>query len=222
VSFYRLYDDMGEYEFNTQGVNFDLADQGVQDLGIFGKDIYRNFESAGGSRGNDTLYGSNAANRLSGTDGDDFLRGRAGKDTILGGDDRDVIIGDGGADDLYGAGDEDEEFFDGARDTFRYYKVSDSSNEAMDTIYGFETAAINGRRGDRIDLSRIDADGRLGRNDDFTFIGSKAFGKEPGEVRVIAFGGSSFVFVNTDRDSDAEMVIHVADVTGLTKSDFVL
>jgi Ca2+-binding RTX toxin-like protein len=222
VSFYWLADDMGEDVFNTQGVNFDLADEGVQDLGVFGKDIYRNFESALGGRGDDTLFGSSAANKLAGSQGDDYLRGRGGKDTILGGDDRDTLIGDGAADKLYGGYDEEDDFVDGARDTFRYYSVSDSTNEAMDTIYGFESAALLGRGGDRIDLSRIDADIFAPRSNAFTFIGDEAFSKQPGELRVIEFGGSSFVFVNVDKDTAAEMVIHVAEVVGLTRSDFVL
>jgi Ca2+-binding RTX toxin-like protein len=219
VWFFRISDDSGGYSFNTQGVNFDLAKTTAQDLGLFGTDIYRNFEQVIGSYGADTLLGTNGNNILEGSSGNDHLRGREGYDTIAGGPGLDVLIGDVGADDLFGGRKDDP--FDGSRDVFKFYRLADSKTSAMDSIFGFETAE-NGRRADKIKLSAIDANPSQDRDQAFAFIGNAQFHRKGGEVRIVEFGGSTIVFVDDDNDAAAEMAFVVANVTGLTQADFIL
>lgn len=64
-------------------------------------------------RGNDrnnTLGGTNAADRIFGYDGDDVLTGRAGNDAIFGGFGFDLLEGGDGNDRLYGDGGDDDIF----------------------------------------------------------------------------------------------------------------
>jgi serralysin len=219
VVFSRIIDDSGGDSYNTQGVTFDLAKTTAQDLGIFGTDIYRNFEQVTGSDGADTLLGTSGENILFGGRGSDHLRGREGNDTIFGGRGLDVLIGDTGADDLFGGSESDP--FDGSRDVFRFYRLADSKTSAMDSIYGFETAE-NGRHADKIKLSAIDANPSQDRDQAFAFIGNAEFHQKGGEVRLVEFNGSTIVFVDNDNDAASEMAFVVANVTGLTQADFIL
>lgn len=218
--FSKIFDASNNSVDNTEGVTFHLNRTTTQDLGIFGTDMYRNFENVYGGKGEDTFFGTSGANIMHGRADDDYLRGYGGKDSIFGGDGRDTIIGDGGADRLYAAYDED--FVDGHRDVFKYLRLSDSTNTEMDTIFGFETAALLGSKSDRIDLSALDASTTQSGNNAFTFVGSTPFKLKGGEVRVVTFGNNTIVFVDIDADAEAEMTFVLVDAIGLTKTDFVL
>jgi Ca2+-binding RTX toxin-like protein len=70
-----------------------------------GDNVYGDVENVWGGRGNDTIRGSSANNRLVGGAGDDVIYGRGGRDTILGGAGNDLIYardGDRIADSLDG------------------------------------------------------------------------------------------------------------------------
>jgi Ca2+-binding RTX toxin-like protein len=126
-------------------------------------------------RGNDTITGSNQS------------------DVLLGGAGRDVITGRGGADRLSGG--------KGA-DRFVYNAVSDSKTgvKNRDTITDF-----NRSEGDKIDLSKIDADPKRRGNQKLSFIGSKQFTGKAGEVRFS--GGILEVDTNWDKKSDMQIVL---------------
>ena len=220
--FNSQFDMFGNSTPYTQGVTFDLAVTGPQNLGFFGTDTFFNFENVSGGRGDDTLFGDNGGNALVGWKGDDFLRSRGGVDTIFAGEGSDTLIGDTAGDTLHaGTLQDDQSQTDGDADIIKYFQIMDSTyDNGMDTIFEFEHAAGGGN--DRIDLSSIDANTSLGGNQMFQFVGSSGFSSFGGSVRVTTVGGNSIVMVNNDYDATAEMVILVNGVTGLTADDFIL
>lgn len=220
--FSSQFDMFGNSTPVTQGVTFDLAVNGPQNLGFFGTDTLFNFENVSCGRGDDTIHGNSLGNALLGWKGDDFLSGRGGDDGILGGEGNDTLIGGPGVDQLYaGTLQDDQDQTDDDADIIKYLNISDSTYDGgMDTIFEFEHAAGGGH--DRIDLSSIDAVPTLGGNQAFQFVGSGNFAMFGGSVRVTTVGGNTLVMVNNDSDATAEMVIVVDGVTGLTADDFIL
>lgn len=200
----------------SEGVSFDLANTGVQNLGLRGFDQFFGFEHVFGSGLSDVLYGNAAANNIDGDEGHDSIDGRAGNDTLEGGFGSDVCIGGAGADDINLAS------FLAERDVAKYLKTTDSGTAAAarDTIIGFDKGGA--ATDDKIDLSRIDANTAKAGNQAFLFKGTGAFSSASGEVRLVVQGADTLVYVDTDADSAAEMIIKVQGVTGLTKADFVL
>lgn len=200
----------------SEGVTFDLANTGVQNLGLRGFDQFFGFENIIGSALGDVLYGNAAANDISANSGNDTIDGRGGNDTLTGGFGADVCIGGAGADTI------DLSSLLAERDVAKYLKITDSGAAvaARDTIIGFDKGG--GAGDDRIDLSRIDANTAKAGNQAFLFKGTGAFNSASGEVRLVVQGADTLVYVDTDADSAAEMIIKVQGVTGLIKADFVL
>lgn len=83
-------------------------------------------ENAIGSAGNDTVRGSEVANRLEGRSGNDRLDGRGGHDVLLGGTGNDTILGGDGADLIQG----------------------DDGDDSIDGGKGFDTVAFSGSLSD--------------------------------------------------------------------------
>lgn len=212
VLFGITVDDLGNISSNFSGVTVDLAITTAQDFGVFGRDTLRNFESASGSRGNDRLFGTDITNNLSGDDGRDLLVGRGGADDISGGEGRDTLIGGKGVDEL--VLNEAGNF----ADMLRYLTINDSGlNEAKsDFVVGF----IMGE--DRIDLSAIDARPATEGDDAFVFRGDAGFRFAAGEVRFENLGNRTLIFVDTDADAAAEMVITLRGPLDLSAGDFIL
>ena len=129
------------------------------------------FENASGGDGNDSIFGTAAANVLTGNGGFDGLFGYGGNDQLLGGDGADNIFGGKGSDILTGGAD---------ADTFNFVSLSDSTvaQSGRDTITDFEIGI------DKIDLSKIDAI-KGGGDDAFTYIGAKNFHHVAGELREV-------------------------------------
>lgn len=196
---------------NSDGVdggagNDTLYGRGGDD-GLFGGDgIDRLFGEAGsdnidGGAGNDLLYGGTDADRMHGAAGNDTIYGEAGDD---------VLLGDAGTDQLFGGL---------GADIFEFTSVADSSTSAStaDRIRDFSQA-----QGDRIDLRQIDADGALGGNDAFSFIGTAAFGNVAGQLRAVVTSGNTFIQGDVNGDGVADFVIRVDGVHTLTAADFLL
>lgn len=220
IDFGFTVDMFGNFIPIAQGVTLNLGSTGPQDLGFYGIDTFVSFESIYGGPGDDTFLGTDGYNFFLGGEGADHLRGFGGNDSISGGEGGDTLIGDGGADDLY-AGIAYETESDGASDTFKYFRLSDSTyDDGMDTIFNFEHFAGGGT--DKIDLSFIDATSSLVGNQTFQFVGSAGFSLAGGEVSVVSVGDKTVVMVDNDADATAEMVIIVEGVTGLTANDFIL
>ncbi|WP_426230669.1 family 16 glycosylhydrolase [Pararhizobium sp. DWP3-4] len=150
--------------------------------------------SATGNGGNNQLYGNGDANGLAGLTGDDYLYGDAGNDTLLGGAGNDKLFGGNQNDVLTGGLGIDRLDGEGGSDTFHFDSVAESPYSARDTIIGF-----SGAKGDRVDLSALDANTLVGGNQAFNFIGSSAF-TEAGQVRFS--DGVLSADVNGDRIAD--------------------
>lgn len=154
--------------------------------------------------GNDTVTGTKYADVILGRAGNDVLKGGSGNDRLEGGAGNDKLVGGTGADVLYGG--------DGA-DTFIFQSIKDG----VDTIRDFSRAER-----DRIDLSDIDADSRLGGDQKFSFIGDDAFHNKAGELRFQKDGNETTLFADVDGDGVSDVSIRFKTVTDFVKGDFIL
>jgi Ca2+-binding RTX toxin-like protein len=146
-----------------------------------GTDNLLSIENVIGGSRNDVITGSSVNNTLNGGGGTDRLTGGGGADRLAGG---------------VGA------------DVFRYLTITDSNVTAAnrDTIVDF-----NGRAGDRIDLSSIDANSRLSGDQVFNFIGTASFSGVFGQLRF----ASGILSADTNGDRSADFAIALTNVTAL-------
>jgi Ca2+-binding RTX toxin-like protein len=149
----------------------------------------------------DTRFGNDEANRLSGSARNDTLDGGAGNDTLKGKAGNDVLIGGKGEDALYGGG---------GKDVFIFHADhSAASRQRADTIQDFKAS-----RGDRIDLTHIDANSAIQGHQGFDFIGRDRFSRTEGELRYEKSGKNTYIQGDIDGDGKADLTIHLsADVT---------
>lgn len=148
------------------------------------------------------LRGNASANVLSGGGGTDQLFGGEGSDRLIGGAARDILTGGTGADTFqFGNGD-----FGGL------------TTSTCDLIADFSRA-----ESDRIDLSAVDANTLNGSADDaFAFIGSSAFGKVAGELRIVATASVTLIQGDTNGDGLADFWIRLSGIPAPAASDLVL
>jgi Ca2+-binding RTX toxin-like protein len=161
-----------------------------------------------GGLGNDTLDAGAGNDRLNGDAGNDSLVGGAGNDVFTAGDGNDRLVGGLGKDTFTGGKGRDVFVFDD--------RETGSSKTKADTIMDFK-----GREGDRLDLRLVDANTKKSGDQNFSFIGTKAFSKA-GEVRYEKTKGYTYVHLNTDSDKAAEAVIKLKGSIDLSKAWFVL
>jgi hypothetical protein len=154
------------------------------------------------------LNGTAAADVLLGAGGDDTLKGNAGADHIDGGAGNDLIIGGAGGDTLTGGA---------GADLFSYRAIGDSPNSAPDQIMDFSHAD-----GDRLDLSSMDANGRIAGNQQF-HLGGSAFTRSAGELIQTAVGDGYLLQgdLNGDGRSDFQIMLHNL-AHPLVSADFIL
>ncbi|MCR6502185.1 cadherin domain-containing protein [Shinella sp. CPCC 101442] len=138
------------------------------------------------------------------------LKGGIGADFINAGRGDDRLIGGVGADKLYGGS---------GADTFSFLALKDSTRSptGRDVIYDFD-----GKAGDRIDLSRIDAKLAATANDAFSFIGTDAFSKKAGELRYDKTSSDTYLYGDVNGDGKADFSIHFDDPLVLSKGYFIL
>lgn len=170
------------------------------DAGAFLKFLATNAVSFVGGSGDDTYVGGNKADVLSGGAGDDTLSGGKGKDRLTGGLGADQLDGNGG------------------KDVFIFKTVAQSTLEDADTITGFQ----GGTKGDRIDLSKIDADTGAQGNNAFEYIGTAAFSGKAGELRIETVDSVASVYGDVDGDGLADFLILLESSSSLRGRDFVL
>lgn len=151
--------------------------------------------------GNDTVHGTANNDVILGGKGDDLLKGNAGNDRIG---------GQLGADDLYGGA---------GKDVFVFKSLKDStvSKAGRDTIFDFD-----GGKGDRIDLSAIDANSKTNKNESFAFIGSKDFSGKGAELRYEKKASDTYIYGDVNGDKKADFAIHLDDAVTMQKGYFVL
>jgi Ca2+-binding RTX toxin-like protein len=165
-----------------------------------------------GGAGDDLLDGEDGADVLTGAHGNDALLGGGGDDTLAGRVGNDTITGGLGADLLNGG--------DGA-DIYRFLAADDSTARpaGRDIIKRFDHDA-DPARGDRIDLSAIDANGALPGDPAFQFIGTAPF-SAPGQIRFQHVGSNTVVQVNIAGHSGAEMAIKLLGLHDMMAFDFI-
>lgn len=162
----------------------------------------RNVESieVHGSTHDDVIAATRGSDTLDGSAGSDVLYGDLGTDTVIGGAGQDVLIGGGDA------------------DRFVYQSISDSvGGDAHDVILDF-----SGTQGDRIDLSRIDADTSDGWDQAFNFIGNDGFSGVAGQLRFENEGLGTLVSGDVNGDAIADFEIMLLASATPTVNDFVL
>ncbi|HEX8444054.1 MAG TPA: M10 family metallopeptidase C-terminal domain-containing protein, partial [Allosphingosinicella sp.] len=136
----------------------------------------------------ENAIGGSARDVIWGNDVANRLEGRGGNDVLNGFAGADTLVGGQGA------------------DTFVF-----STLERGDTILDFT-------RGDKIDLSQLDANSRAIKDQAFTFIGSAAFSRKAGELR---YDGTN-VYGDVNGDGLADLSVAIANHAALTSSDFIL
>ncbi|MCW5760019.1 MAG: right-handed parallel beta-helix repeat-containing protein, partial [Phenylobacterium sp.] len=184
-----------------------------------GDDEIRGFggddQLSGGSGGNDRLYGGDGNDTLSGNDGDDTLSGDAGNDKLNGDTGSDSLSGGAGSDTLEGGAGDDTLSGGAGADVF-IFRNGDVSMTG-DRILDFSHA-----EGDRINLQPIDANTNLAGDQKFAFIGTSAFHKTAGELRMDISGGVTHVYGDTNGDGVADFHLILPGAGTLVAADFVL
>ncbi len=175
--------------------------------------------------GNDRFDLGAYADRAQGRGGDDTMYGNGGNDTLDGGMGRDLLHGGAGSDRLIGGVGNDWLSGGAGADVFVLKGVS----ELGLTAPGTDNIADFTRGLDRIDLSAIDAMSGTAGNQAFVFVGRNAFGTSGrGEVSIQLYdrpgtaNDMTLVRIDTDADRDAEAVLSLTGLHGLTASDFLL
>ncbi len=196
-----------------------------------------------GSEAGDWLYGNNSANRIDGRAGNDLVSGRSGNDDLYGGtgndrlfggsgNDRlyastgnDALYGESGSDKLYGdtgndslTGGSGKDSLTGGTgyDRFIYKSRSDSgtATSTRDIILDF-------KRGDKIDLSYLDANTKKSGNQAFAFVSS--FTDKAGQLQWDKTSKGFIVSADVNGNGNADFSIQVNTALGsLRSSDFLL
>lgn len=245
-------EDIDTLSFNgSVGATVDLSVTTAQNTG-YGIDTINLVENVTGTSQDDQLSGDDQANTLIGSDGYDTLVGRKGADLLKGGAGKDTVTGENGWDTLRGGkgadtidgGNGNDTIFGGmgidlitggadvdtmtggaGTDTFVFNDITDSGERGAlaDKITDFTQGE------DKINLSAIDASSVLGGNEAFIFNGETPISSsDEGEIYYVKQDyanndlDQTLVYVDTDGDSDAEMVIKLAGLHDLTENDFIL
>jgi len=128
---------------------------------------------------------------------------------LAGGDGNDFLQGGAGADYFKGGA---------GADKFVFSDASDSPpGVGSDVIADFHSA-----QGDKIDLSRIDADPTLVGDQAFSFIGTSSFSSHAGELHHVVTGATAIISGDINGDGIGDFSIAVSGVSSLTAADFIL
>jgi D-alanyl-D-alanine carboxypeptidase len=177
-----------------------------------------------GEKGSDKLDGGKGADMLSGGIGNDELWGDNGRDQLFGGAGRDELFGDAGNDRLSGGAGRDKMSGGDGEDIFIFDKLSDSRNGKgnRDIIYDYDNDD------DRISVTDMDANTKLGGDQDFKFIGRSDFSGKAGElhyVRVNKFlpwNDKAIIEGDVNGDGNADFQIELLGLHKLNGGDFIL
>jgi len=169
-----------------------------------------------GEGGNDVIYGEAGNDWIDGGSGNDTLLGGAGYDTLLGGAGYDTLSGGSGNDTLVGGAGADQLTGGGGNDTFVYLAASDSQTVtgSLDSIVDFTHGS------DKIDLTAFRGAQELNWSN--TTVGTK-YGVWYDRSGTGTSVDSTFVYVDTDGNGEADLKIELKNTSGLTltSSDFI-
>jgi serralysin len=169
----------------------------VENVNLIGSGLFR----VVGNDQDNTLIGNAQANILEGGAGNDVLNGGAGNDTLDGGAGDDILIGGLGTDTLTGGTGADRFVFNLLKEL--------GLGTLRDVITDFSSA-----EGDKIDLTKIDANLLKTGLDAFTFIGSESF-TGAGQLRF----DNEILSGNINGNLAADFEIHLVGVTSFTAND---
>ncbi|WP_338629601.1 M57 family metalloprotease [Yersinia enterocolitica] len=162
------------------------------------------FSNVGGLTGNISIAFNVTIENTIGGKGNDILIGNQENNTLKGGSGDDQLDGGIGADHLWGGK---------GRDIFRYSDINDSTLNAADTIYDFQSGQ------DKIDLSSL-ANGNIILTDGF-----RSTDHHRGRTEVAQFYGETsdltYLMINFDHTDQTDMVIKLAGKHQLTAHDFI-
>lgn len=165
-----------------------------------------------GETGNDTVHGGGGNDRLIGQLGNDSLAGDAGNDLLTGGEGRDRLSGGIGKDTLDGGVGKDVLSGGKDADVFLFRSVNDSvTGKNRDIITDFS-------RGDRIELSRLDANSLQKGNQDFDFSGTTA---DANSVWYVKQADKIILRADTNGDTRADFEVTFEGIARLVESDFI-
>lgn len=174
-------------------------------------------DNLNGGSGNDILRGAEGADRMAGGAGRDVLQGANGVDLLRGGSSADRLVGNAGDDTLHGGTGRDVMAGGAGDDVFQFLSGAESGREGRDVLLDFRAGS------DRIDLRRLDADGAEDGDQAFRFLEGGWFsGEGRGELRLADTPDGQRVYLDTDGNGSADMLMDVRGVSGLTADAFML
>lgn len=200
-------DDLNFFSWRVEA--FEVSLQARDTSGNLVANTYLSFDPI------DTLNdyrGTNRADRLVGTDGmekiiagagDDKIYGKGGDDVLYGGLGKDVLVGGAGS------------------DSFLYKSIKESTLKAPDLIAEWDHFSQYNIR-DLIDLSPIDANTKVGGDQDFHWLGSKSFSGHAGELRYVKDKSDTYVYADVNGDKKADFAIHIGQAVKMYADDFLL
>jgi Ca2+-binding RTX toxin-like protein len=202
-------DDLNSIE-NLTGSSHDDKLWGDDNVNVLkGEDGEDELKGFGGA---DKLYGGDHADELYGGNGVDVLHGENGDDYLAGGNDNDNLAGGYGADTLVGGAGADTLTGGAGYDVFVFASIAESAYATPDNITDLAPTSMGA--GDKIDLSKIDANTGLNGDQQFTWIGNNnEFVDEWGAGQLRFNGGYVEGDVNGDMVADFRIKI---DVPGLS------
>jgi Ca2+-binding RTX toxin-like protein len=161
---------------------------------LFQEDTRSLIENAVGGSGSDALTGNRTANLFNGGAGRDKLSGLAGNDTLDGGLGADTLVGGAGA------------------DVFDFNSIKDTAPGARDTIQDFMQGV------DRIDVRTIDANTAVTGDQAFSFIVTKSFTGQSGQLNF----SNRVLSGDVNGDKVADFQVYVSSVPALAATDIYL
>jgi Ca2+-binding RTX toxin-like protein len=149
--------------------------------------------------------GTSHADRLVGTDGTEKIIGGAGDDKIYskGGDD--ILYGGLGQDILSGG---NLYTYEAHANTFLFKSIKESTVARPDMIVDWNHIPRSELR-DVIDLHNIDANTKVSGNQEFDWLGKKAFTGHAGELRYENKSGHTYVYADVNGDKKADFAIEL-------------
>ena len=162
-------------------------------------------------KGNDTFAGWSKTDILGAYGGNDTLNGKGGNDMLIGGDGNDTLLGGDGNDLLYGGNGLDTMTGGKGDDDF----VFGTPLETGKTKYTADRITDFQHLHDDIDLRTIDANGKPGGNDAFTFIAKKGASFSGNHK------GGELIWNQVDNTNNAlDRTVVQGDINGDGKVDF--
>jgi serralysin len=165
------------------------------------------YSNIGGLTHNVSIALGTVIENAGGGSGNDLIIGNKSANNLLGGRGNDCLLGGLGKDSLTGGA---------GKDMFDFNAIAEiGKGMGRDTITDFSH-----KQHDKIDLSGMDANSKLVGNQAFSFIGSKRFDGNAGEIHVI--NGLLSGDTNGDKVADFELHITLVGGSSLVSQDFVL